>query len=181
MIEGGGKKHSKWWKWVCGKCSHLVLKSTIHRRDLNNKSHFKPLQLLKVGTHYATCAATGHSDKSLCVYRSADKLLQKVAWHIGGTNCFVWTGEFCRRSKLHQFSLTWFCATCCSDKILLLRQQFPHNFSRTHDMLLQCVARVGCCNLSLSEFRPLLLCCSISIYYIHTVMLWRKFSYTNEL
>ena len=35
--------------------------------------------------------ATGRSDKSLCVYRSADKLLQKVARHIGGTNCFVWS------------------------------------------------------------------------------------------
>ena len=53
--------------------------------------------------------ATGRSDKSLCVYRSADKLLQKVARHIGGTNCFVWSTNSVWLDFVRLVAATKFC------------------------------------------------------------------------
>ena len=65
----------------------------------------------KVGTQVASrqVAATRCGDKSLCVHcRSFVKM-------------FVSTTELCRRNKSHKIKSYWICATCCGDKILLLR------------------------------------------------------------
>ena len=37
---------------------------------------------------------------------------------------FVSSTEFCHCNDSHQLILTWFCMTCCSDKVLLQRQFF---------------------------------------------------------
>ena len=46
--------------------------------------------------------------------------------------------RICRPNKLHRFSLIWFFATCCSDKILLRRQKFSQKFSSTHEAIWRC-------------------------------------------
>ena len=46
--------------------------------------------------------------------------------------------RICRRNKSHRFSLIWFFATCCSDKILLRRQRFSQKFSGTHEAICRC-------------------------------------------
>ena len=43
--------------------------------------------------------------------------------------------RICRRNKSHRFSLIWFFATCCSDKIPLQRQRFSPKFSSTHEAI----------------------------------------------
>ena len=46
--------------------------------------------------------------------------------------------RICRRNKSHRFSLIWFFATCCSDKIMLRRQRFSQKFSSTHEAICRC-------------------------------------------
>ena len=46
--------------------------------------------------------------------------------------------EFCRSNKSHRFSLIWFFATCCSNKILSRRQRFSQKFSSTHEAICRC-------------------------------------------
>ena len=89
-----------------------------------------------VGTHQATsCTNTSRwhigSDKSLRAY-----------WRIF-VKIFVAAKEFCRRNKSHKFSLIWFFATCCSDKILLRRQRFSQNFC-THEAICRCDVSPHC-------------------------------------
>ena len=69
------------------------------------------------------CEATRRSNKSLLVY-----------WRIF-VKIFVAVTEFCCRNKSHNFSLIWFFATCCSDKIPLQRQRFSQKFSSTHEAI----------------------------------------------
>ena len=97
--------------------------------------------------HYV--AATCHSDKSLHVFRSGDKLLQQVAWQSQWqillcvqwrifVKIFVSATEFCHRNKSNKFSLIWFCETSCRDKILLWRQRFSQKFSSTNKAICPC-------------------------------------------
>ena len=46
--------------------------------------------------------------------------------------------RICRSNKSHRFSLIWFFATCCSDKILPRRQRFSQKFSSTHEAICRC-------------------------------------------
>ena len=71
-------------------------------------------------------AATRCSDKSLRVY-----------WRIF-VKIFVAATEFCRHNKSHRFSLIWFFATCCRDKILSRRLRFSQKFSSTHEAICHC-------------------------------------------
>ena len=48
---------------------------------------------------------------------------------------FVSATEFCHCSKLDEIKLHRICATCCRDKIMLLRQRFPQKFSSTHEAM----------------------------------------------
>ena len=64
---------------------------------------------------------------------------------------FVSATKFCRRNKSHKFCLIWFSATCCSDKILLLRQRFSQKFFSTHVRFVAATCR---CNLLPSVYRP---------------------------
>ena len=50
---------------------------------------------------------------------------------------FVATTEFCCHNK-SRFSLIWFLAPCCSNKILLQRQRFSQKFSSTHEVICRC-------------------------------------------
>ena len=107
--------------------------------------------------------ATCRSDKLLCVYR---RIFVKI---------FVAATEFCHHNKSHRFSLIWFFATCCSNKIPLGRQRFSQKFSSTHKAICCCdmsphhvaatsrptcshgvwsVALTCCCNLSPSVYWP---------------------------
>ena len=69
---------------------------------------------------------TSCSEKSLRVY-----------WRIF-VKFFVAATEFCLRNKSHRFSLIWYFATCCGDKILLRSQSFLQKFSRTHEAICRC-------------------------------------------
>ena len=85
---------------------------------------------IKVGTHRRQVAATRWGDTSQrqiasCVLENFEKM-------------FVAATEFCRRNKSHRFSLIWFFATCCSDKIPLRRQRFSQRFSSTHEAISRC-------------------------------------------
>ena len=77
----------------------------------------------KLQQHVAT---TRCSDKSL---RGTGEFFVKI---------FVAATEFCRLNKSHNFSLIWFFATCCSDKILLRRQRVSQKFSNTHEVICRC-------------------------------------------
>ena len=105
--------------------------------------------------------ATCRGEKSLCVYRSGEKLLKQAARQSQQqialceerifVKIFASATEFyCNKS--HKFSLIRLCETCCPNKILLKRQRFSQKFSRTNkrNLSLQCVEAKCCCNLSVS-------------------------------
>ena len=73
-------------------------------------------------------------------YTPGGKLQRQIAsWVLEKfVKIFVAATEFCRRNKSHRFSLIWFFATCCSDKILLRRQRFSQKFSSTHEAICRC-------------------------------------------
>ena len=71
-------------------------------------------------------ATTRRSDKSLRVY-----------WRIF-VKIFVSAKEFCRSNMLQKIKSDRIYATCCGDKILLQRQRFSQNFSRTHEAICCC-------------------------------------------
>ena len=75
-------------------------------------------------------AATCRGD--ILQWQIASCLLEKFV------KIFVAATEFCRHNKSHWFSLIWFFATCCSDKILLRRQRFSQKFSSTHEAICRC-------------------------------------------
>ena len=121
-----------------------------------------------------------------CTTRRSDKSLRVYRWiHM---QIFVSATEFCRRNKSHKFSLIWFCATCCCDKILLRRQRFSQKFSSTHEGICRCdlssqhvaaTCRLVCSDLN-NPFCLLNLpaqyagSCNIMLWwFISLVMLWR--------
>ena len=121
-----------------------------------------------------------------CTTLRSDKPLRVYRWiHM---QIFVSATEFCRRNKSHKFSLIWFRATCCGDKILLRRQRFSQKFSSTHegicrfDLSSQHVAatcRLVCSDLNnpfclLNAHAQYAGSCNIMLWwFISLVMLWR--------
>ena len=73
-------------------------------------------------------------------YTLDDKLQRHVASCILENFCenLCRCNRICRHNKSRRFSLIWFFATCCSDKILLRRQRFSQKFSSTHEAICRC-------------------------------------------
>ena len=113
--ENRGKNSQKWRLFLKRRSVSL---SKIVSHPVADPCGYKP-----GGKLQQHVAATRCSDKSLRVY-----------WRIF-VKIFVAATEFCRRNKSHRFSLIWFFATCCSDKILLRRQRFLQKFSCTHEAI----------------------------------------------
>ena len=81
-----------------------------------------------------------HTRRQVAATCRGDTLQRKIASCAleNFVKIFVAPTEFCRRNKSHRFSLIWFFATCCSDKILLRRQRFSQKFSSTHEAICRC-------------------------------------------
>ena len=81
-----------------------------------------------------------HTRRQVAATCRGDTLQRKIASCAleNFVKIFVAATEFCRRNKSHRFSLIWFFATCCSDKILLRRQRFSQKFSSTHEAICRC-------------------------------------------
>ena len=108
--------------------------------------------------HFAAINHTVCTGRAIsCVTRRSDKPLGAYSvWWIS-VQIFVSATEFCRLNKSHKFSLIWFFATCCRDKIMSRRQRFSQKFSSTDraicrsDVSSQRVAgtcRLVCCDLN---------------------------------
>ena len=112
-----------------------------------------------------------HTKRQVAATRWGDTSQRQIASCVleNFEKMFVAATEFCRRNKSHRFSLIWFFATYCSDKVLSRRQRFSQKFSSTHEAICRCdvsphlvaatshptcvqmgwsVAATCCCNLS---------------------------------
>ena len=102
-------------------------------------------------------AATNRRERS--IHRRNHRSNTALRRHVAARNrsvCaeeFLWKSlsplQFCRRNKSHKIKSDWICATCCGDKIPLLRQRFAHEFPSTRSDLslrgvAQLIARPAC-------------------------------------
>ena len=110
--------------------------------------------LLRSGHTRRHVTETNHS---MCTVQAMSCLTCCSNKFLGGNDrifkeIFVSATKFSHHNKSHKFCLIWFCATCCSIKILLQRQRFSQKFFSTHDTICRCII---CCNLLPSVYWPL--------------------------
>ena len=133
---------SGWCYWFQVPSSTAGSSSTVNRTDIPRFTEPTQVMYEPVGSVYTKrhVTTTLGGDKPLRVYRSGDRLLQQIASCLleNFVKIFVYTAEFCRRNKLHEFNLISFCVTRCGDKILLRRQRFSQKFSSTHEAICRC-------------------------------------------
>ena len=90
--------------------------------------------------YHSTSLRSVHTRRQVAATCRGDTLQRQIASYVLENFCenLCRCNRICRRNKSHRFSLIWFFATCCSDKILLRRQIFSQRFSSTHEAICRC-------------------------------------------
>ena len=115
-------------------------------RSIVGRLYFKDLLTCAIYLHWSNPLRSVHTGRQVAATCRGDTLQRQIAWCVLDDFC----ENLCRCNKSHNFSLTWFFATCCSDKMLLRRQRFSQKiiqYTRS-DLLLRRVASPCCCNYS---------------------------------
>ena len=89
---------------------------------------------------FVRCLRSVHTRRQVAATCRGDILQLQIASCVLENFCenLYRCNRICRRNKSHRFSLIWFFATCCSDKILLRRQRFSQKFSSTYEAICRC-------------------------------------------